>query len=71
MATKKDTKKTGFNASQYATDYIKAHYIRKEVKFKQDEAELLKKVLEAEKKTFKAYTIDNLKRDAERLKKDA
>ena len=65
------TKKERFNPSKYATDYIKAHYIRKEVKFKQDEAELLKRVLEAEKKTFKAYTIDNLKRDAERLKKDA
>jgi len=70
MEKKKD-KKNGFNPSAYATEYIKNHYTRKEVKFLKEEAEQLNAVLNDKKETFTEYVKENIKRDFKRLKKDA
>lgn len=61
-----DEKKERFNPSKYATEYIKKHYIRKEIKLKPDEAKQLAEVLEAKKRDFKAYVMENVKRDIEK-----
>lgn len=72
MDAKKQAKKEAekrAKKSAYLNEYIKAHYLRKEVKLNKQEAELLTAVLNDKKMTFKAYTIANLKRDAEKIKK--
>ena len=67
MDAKREAEKRA-KVNAYNNEYIKAHYLRKEVKLNKQEAELLKAVLQDKKTTFKAYTIDNLKRDAEKIK---
>lgn len=64
-----EDKKERFNPSKYASEYIRTHYKRKEVKLKPQEAELLAQVLEAKKEDFKAYTMENVKRDIETIKR--
>lgn len=68
---KKKTKNGGFNPSEYATQYIKTHYIRKEVKFLKEEAEQLNAILKDKKTTFSSYIKDTIKRDYKSIKKDA
>lgn len=55
--------------NKYINEYIKKNYLRKEVKLNNKESELLTLVLNDKKLTFKEYTINNLKRDAEKIKK--
>lgn len=64
-----ESKEARKNRLKYSGEYIRTHYLRKEVKLNGEEAELLRYVLEHQKKTFKAYTIDNLRRDADKIKR--
>ena len=71
MTTKKDTKKTGFNASQYVTDYKKKNYTRHEVLLRQAEEDDLQAILRETGENFTAYTKRHIKADKEKQKKDA
>lgn len=52
-----------FNQIKYISEYNKKNYIRKEVKFRKEEYELVEKILNKNNLTLKKYIMDKIKQE--------
>ena len=57
-----------FNPSKYATEYIKNHYKRKEIKLKPEEFDILEFVLNEKNVDLKKYIMEYAQIDYQRIK---
>lgn len=62
MRPNKSMEKT-FNQIKYISEYNKKHYIRKEVKFRKEEYELVENILNKNNLTLKKYIMDKIKQE--------
>lgn len=62
MRPNKNMEKT-FNQIKYISEYNKKNYIRKEVKFRKEEYELVEKILNKNNLTLKKYIMNKIKQE--------